>query len=256
MKHAFKAQSHSGVNKCLINVQQNVSYNWALICASWRMRIIGIMVMVCIQTRPSCPPRDPYLLIAEQQCVRPNAAQWPCRCLCCLSMVFSIRVDDVIFSCAEGWRGYIELYWAFLAARSLTQHLCLAVTQPFTWCCQQKEKDIFNSSLEWCHWGYCSWNSSFPLQLFASYLKFHLLFPWLLKTYFSFDRWFIFPGWQLRSSLNTLCTKVIDYAVCLPLGCLPFPAPLCRKKRVAKLTLTFPVLLPLSLLWEFKLSLA
>lgn len=46
--------------------------------------------------------------------------------------MFSICVDDVIFfEHGEGWRGCIELLWAFLAARSLTQHICLAVTQPF-----------------------------------------------------------------------------------------------------------------------------
>lgn len=37
-------------------------------------RIFGIMVIVCIQTHLNCPPpRLPSLLIAEQQCVHPNA---------------------------------------------------------------------------------------------------------------------------------------------------------------------------------------
>lgn len=131
------------------------------------------------------------------------AAQWPCRCLCCLSMVFSICVDDVIFFfyCAECWRGYIELLRAFLAARSLTQHLCLPVTQSRTWCCQQKEKDTFNSSLEWCHWRYCSRNSSDDIVL---RLGFDLLSDWI------FDQWSSRHGWRLRSCLDVLCIHVID----------------------------------------------
>lgn len=97
---------------------------------------------------------------ATEPLSRCYAAQWPCQCLCCLSMVFSICVDDVIFWLWWRLRGYVELLRAFLAARSLTQHLCLAVTQSLTWCCQQKEKKvIFNFSLEWCHWRHCSWNS-------------------------------------------------------------------------------------------------
>ena len=116
------------------------------------------------------PSQDPDILIAEQQCACPDAmrhndlADASVVSAWCLAYVWN------------GWRNFstvvkvgedtLNYSGPFLAARSLTQHLCLAVTQPFTWCCQQKEKkDIFNFSLEWCHWGYCSWNSHhFPLQ--------------------------------------------------------------------------------------------
>lgn len=74
MKRAFKVQSHCGI-ATYNNVQQKVRYNRALLCDTLGTRIFGIMVIVCIHIRPSCPPRDPHLLIAEQQCVRPNAAQ-------------------------------------------------------------------------------------------------------------------------------------------------------------------------------------
>lgn len=74
---------------------------------------------------------EPNLLIAEQQSAGPDALRrddlagasdasaW------CLAYAWVTS----FFDCGEGWRGYVELLWALLAARSLTQHLCLAVIQ-------------------------------------------------------------------------------------------------------------------------------
>lgn len=50
---------------------------------------------------------------ATQRLSRCYAAQWPCCCLLCLSMVFSIFVDDVIFWL---WRRLERMCWITLSS--------------------------------------------------------------------------------------------------------------------------------------------
>lgn len=84
---------------------------------------------------PYCPRRPLKTPICWQQsnsvcpdAMRHNDLDWASVVSAwCLAYAWMTSFSSV----GEGWRGYIELLWAFLAARSLSQHLSLAVTQPF-----------------------------------------------------------------------------------------------------------------------------
>lgn len=120
MTHNFKAFFF--VFFCLLVLRQVMlhpisfsSYPWhnCSITTKTSVEICNTQFGQCAHTVLSTPStQDPDLLTAEQQCLsRCYAAQWPWLSLCCLSVVFSISMDDVIFEC--GWR-LERIHWITL----------------------------------------------------------------------------------------------------------------------------------------------